>query len=105
MAPTTPGTITLGSNNFQVLGGHTYTNAGNFFVSVGVNDDGGSQLSFRTNARTPSIRRCPGQPLGDSPLKGDDHGSRRWVVELHEDGGLVRDVAALFTTRLFAGVP
>jgi hypothetical protein len=47
---TTPGTITLGSNNFQVLGGHTYTNAINFVVSVGINDDGGSQLSFRTNA-------------------------------------------------------
>jgi hypothetical protein len=47
---TTAATISTGPNGFDILGVHVYTNPGNFLASVSILDDGGSGLSFGTEA-------------------------------------------------------
>ena len=43
-------TISSGPNRFDILGVHAYANPGNFLASVTTLDDGGSGLSFQTDA-------------------------------------------------------
>jgi hypothetical protein len=47
---TSTGTISGNGNAFDITGGHTYANSGNFGVSVSTADEGGSTLSFKSEA-------------------------------------------------------
>jgi len=47
---TSAATISTSPNGFDILGVHAYANPGNFLASVSILDDGGSGLSFGTEA-------------------------------------------------------
>jgi len=47
---TSTSTISTTPNGFDILGGHTYASPGSFIAAVSVLDDGGSTLSFQTDA-------------------------------------------------------
>lgn len=55
-----PGTITAGPGNFQVSAGHTYASAGDFSVTVNVDDVGGSTASGQLTATSPTATPEPG---------------------------------------------